>query len=83
LKAALGLATCLVKLGEPRPAMRWAQRALSIDPRNAAARVAMGDAHLAAGDARLAEAEWREALVVDPGNGEALLRLNKLTSRTP
>ena len=70
-------------LGEPKPALRWAQRALAIDPRNAAARVAMGDAHLAAGHARLAETEWREALGVDPGNGEALLRLNKLASKTP
>jgi DNA-binding response OmpR family regulator/tetratricopeptide (TPR) repeat protein len=75
LKAALGLATSLLKLKEPKPAMRWAQRALVIEPRNIAARILLGDAHQELGQVSAAEMQWREALSLDPDNGEARVRL--------
>jgi Flp pilus assembly protein TadD len=77
LKAALGLASALLKLGDAKPSLLWAQRALAIDPRSSSARIALGDAQLALGERQLAENEWREALALDPDNGEARLRLAK------
>jgi hypothetical protein len=46
-------------------------------PRNASARLALGDALNAGKDTRAAIVEWREASLLDPGNAEALKRLRR------
>jgi tetratricopeptide (TPR) repeat protein/DNA-binding response OmpR family regulator len=76
--ASNGLADALLRLGDTASALRWANRAVSRAPRDAAARVILGDALFQTGDRPGAEVEWREALQLDPMNFLARRRVNKL-----
>jgi tetratricopeptide (TPR) repeat protein len=78
--ASNGLADALLKLGDLRSALRWANHSVSVAPRDAAARVMLGDVLFQKGDRDAAEVEWREALQLDPGNYLATLRMNRLNS---
>jgi tetratricopeptide (TPR) repeat protein/DNA-binding NarL/FixJ family response regulator len=73
----VGLAYVLVQLDDPAGAAYWARRAVKATPRNASARLALGDALNAGKDTRAAIVEWREASLLDPGNAEALKRLRR------
>jgi len=76
--ASNGLASALLKLGDTESALRWANRALSVGPRDPAARVILGDILFQKGDAGAAEVEWREALQLDPSNFLAQKRIAHL-----
>jgi aspartate beta-hydroxylase len=78
--ASNGLADSLLKLGDVRSALRWANHSVSVAPRDAAARVMLGDVLLQKGEREAAEVEWREALQLDPGNYLATLRINRLNN---
>jgi len=74
-----GLADALLRLGDAASALRWAHRAVSVAPRDPAARVILGDVLYQQGDRRGAEVEWREALRLDPTNFLGLRRMAKLS----
>jgi tetratricopeptide (TPR) repeat protein/DNA-binding NarL/FixJ family response regulator len=76
--ASNGLADALLRLGDTASALRWAQRAVSVAPRDPAARVILGDVLYQQGDRRGAEVEWREALRLDPTNFLGQRRMAKL-----
>jgi Flp pilus assembly protein TadD len=76
--ASIGLADALLRLGDTASALRWANRAVSITPRDPAARVVLGDVLFQKGEAGPAEVEWREALQLDPSNFLARRRVNRL-----
>ncbi|MEO8902122.1 MAG: hypothetical protein ABI488_09620, partial [Polyangiaceae bacterium] len=78
--ASNGLANALLKLGDTASALRWANHAVSVSPRDPAARVILGDVLFQKGDRGGAEVEWREALQIDPANFIAKLRINKLNN---
>lgn len=78
LPASRGLAACLNQLGDGAAAVRWAQRALTREPRDPDAHVVLGDALLLLGDKVGAEREWREANRLDPVNMEAQKRIRRL-----
>jgi len=78
--ASNGLADALLKLGDVPSALRWANHSVSVAPRDAAARVALGDVLSQKGEADAAEIEWREALQLDPANYPAKLRVSRLNS---
>ncbi|HVY31771.1 MAG TPA: hypothetical protein VHB79_34785 [Polyangiaceae bacterium] len=78
LEASRGLAAVLNQLGDGAAAVRWAQRALTREPRDPASHVVLGDALLLMGDKVGAEREWREANRLDPANIEAQRRIKKL-----
>ncbi len=80
VEASNGLADALLKFGDTRSALRWANHSLSVAPRDPAARVILGDVLFKKGDRAAAEVEWREALQLDPANYLAKLRMNRLTS---
>lgn len=80
LAASRGLAACLNQLGDGAAAVRWAQRALTAEPRDPDAHVVLGDALLLLGDKVGAEREWREANRLDPVNLEAQKRIRRLRS---
>ena len=73
----VGLSYVLVQLEDMAGAAFWARRAVKLAPRSPQARLALGDALHAANDTRAAIAEWREASLLDPSNGEALKRLRR------
>ncbi|MEP7050682.1 MAG: tetratricopeptide repeat protein [Pseudomonadota bacterium] len=75
-----GLASALLRLGDTASALRWANRAVAMTPRDPAALVLVGDVLFQQGDRSGAEAEWREALQQDPANFPAKLRINKLNN---
>ena len=77
LTSLIGLSYVLVQLDDPKAATFWARRAVKQSPRNASARLSLGDALHASNDTRAAIAEWREASLLDPANGEALKRLRR------
>jgi Flp pilus assembly protein TadD/DNA-binding NarL/FixJ family response regulator len=79
-QASNGLANALLRLGDVASAQRWANHALSVAPRDPAARVILGDVLFQKGDRSAAEVEWREALQIDPSNFIAKLRMNKLAN---
>jgi Flp pilus assembly protein TadD len=79
-QASNGLANALLKLGDVSSAQRWANHAVSVAPRDPAARVILGDVLFQKGDRGAAEVEWREALQIDPTNFLAKLRMNKLAN---
>jgi len=76
--ASNGLADALLRLGDADSAQRWATRAVSVSPRDPAARVILGDVLFQKGDRRGAEVEWREALQLDSTNFVARRRMSKL-----
>ena len=76
--ASNGLADALLRLGDTASALRWAHRAVSVGPRDPAARVILGDVLYQQGDRRGAEVEWREALQLDPTNFLGRRRMAKL-----
>jgi tetratricopeptide (TPR) repeat protein/DNA-binding NarL/FixJ family response regulator len=78
--ASNGLANALLRLGDTSSALRWANHAVSVNPRDPAARVILGDVLFQKGDRGAAEVEWREALQIDPSNFIAKLRMNKLAN---
>jgi tetratricopeptide (TPR) repeat protein/DNA-binding response OmpR family regulator len=78
--ASNGLADALLKLGDVSSALRWANRSVSIAPRDPAARVILGDVLFQKGDRSAAEVEWREALQLEPSNYLAKLRVNRLAN---
>lgn len=78
LAASRGLAACLNQLGDGASAVRWAQRALTTEPRDADSHVVLGDALLLLGDKVGAERAWREANRLDPVNMEAQKRIRRL-----
>ena len=80
--ASNGLAEALLRLGDTDSAWRWANHAVSVAPRDPAARVILGDVLAQKGDHNGAEVEWREALQLDPTNFLARKRVNKL-ARSP
>jgi tetratricopeptide (TPR) repeat protein/DNA-binding NarL/FixJ family response regulator len=73
----IGLSYVLVQLGDPAAGAVWGRKAVKVAPRNASARLSLGDALAAGNDTRAAIVEWREASLLDPGNGEALKRLRR------
>jgi tetratricopeptide (TPR) repeat protein/DNA-binding NarL/FixJ family response regulator len=75
--ASNGLADALLRLGDTTSALRWANRAVSVAPRDPAARVILGDVLFQKGDRSGAEVEWREALQLDPTNFLARRRVAK------
>jgi tetratricopeptide (TPR) repeat protein/DNA-binding NarL/FixJ family response regulator len=77
--ASNGLADALLRLGDATSALRWANRAVSVAPRDPAARVILGDVLFQKGDRSGAEVEWREALQLDPTNFLARRRVAKLS----
>jgi tetratricopeptide (TPR) repeat protein/DNA-binding response OmpR family regulator len=77
LTSLVGLSYVLVQLGDAGGGAYWGRRAVKAAPRNASARLALGDALHAGNDTRAAIVEWREASLLDPGNGEALKRLRR------
>ena len=77
--ASNGLADTLLKLGDGASALRWANHSVAIAPRDAAARVTLGDVLFQKGDRNAAEVEWREALRLEPTNTLAQLRINRLS----
>jgi tetratricopeptide (TPR) repeat protein/DNA-binding NarL/FixJ family response regulator len=79
-QASNGLANALLRLGDVSSAQRWANHAVSVAPRDPAARVILGDVLFQKGDRSAAEVEWREALQIDPSNFIAKLRMNKLAN---
>jgi|GEM_PF-967342 Flp pilus assembly protein TadD/DNA-binding response OmpR family regulator len=79
-QASNGLANALLRLGDVSSAGRWANHAVSVAPRDPAARVILGDVLFQKGDRSAAEVEWREALQIDPTNFIAKLRMNKLAN---
>ncbi len=78
LEASRGLAAALNQLGDGAAAVRWAQRALAREPRDADAHVVLGDALLLMADKVGAERAWREANRLDPSNVEAQKRIRRL-----
>lgn len=77
LAASRGLALTLFRLGDFKPAERWAHRAIALAPRDPDVRIILGDTLAASGNKRGAEIEWREALKLDPANAEAQKRINR------
>jgi tetratricopeptide (TPR) repeat protein/DNA-binding NarL/FixJ family response regulator len=75
-----GLADALLRLGDADSALRWANRAISVAPRDPAARVILGDVLFQKGDRSGAEVEWREALQLDPTNFLGRRRMSKLAT---
>jgi cytochrome c-type biogenesis protein CcmH/NrfG len=75
--AAAGLAQALLLIGEPGPAAKWAERAVSIGPGEARAHVALGDVLAQKGDMAGAKSQWDEANTLDPGNRDIAKRLKK------
>ncbi|HWZ88127.1 MAG TPA: tetratricopeptide repeat protein, partial [Polyangiaceae bacterium] len=75
-----GLADALLRLGDADSALRWANRAISVAPRDPAARVILGDVLFQKGDRGGAEVEWREALQLDPANFLGRRRMSKLAT---
>ena len=67
----------MLELGEVKPAVVWAERAVSVAPRNASVRLALGDALARAGENARATAAFREATLLDPNNREAQKRLRR------
>lgn len=80
MPASRGLAAALNLLGDGPAALRWAQRALAREPRDAESHVVLGDALLLTGDKAAAEREWREANRLDPTNRAAQQRIRRLRS---
>lgn len=78
LDASRGLAAVLNQLGDGSAAARWAQRALTREPRDPGAHVVLGDALMLMGDKVGAEREWREANRLDPTFQEAQRRIKRL-----
>ncbi|HYP87444.1 MAG TPA: hypothetical protein VEQ59_04810 [Polyangiaceae bacterium] len=78
MPASRGLAAVLNQLGDGAAAMRWAQRALSREPRDPDSHVVLGDALQLEGDKAGAEREWREANRLDPSNRAAQNRIRRL-----
>jgi tetratricopeptide (TPR) repeat protein len=77
-QASNGLANALLKLGDTSSALRWANHSVASAPRDATARLVLGDVLFKKGDRNAAEVEWREALQLEPGNFLAKLRLDRL-----
>jgi tetratricopeptide (TPR) repeat protein/DNA-binding response OmpR family regulator len=75
--AMVGLSYVLLELGEVKPAVVWAERAVGVAPRNASVRLALGDALARSGDNARATAAFREATLLDPNNREAQKRLRR------
>jgi tetratricopeptide (TPR) repeat protein/DNA-binding NarL/FixJ family response regulator len=75
-----GLANALLKLGDTASALRWANHAVSVAPRDPTARVILGDILFQQKDKQAAEVEWHEALQLDPANAVAARRLKRLQS---
>ncbi|MEO6599007.1 MAG: tetratricopeptide repeat protein, partial [Polyangiaceae bacterium] len=78
--ASNGLADVLLKLGDTTSALRWANHSIAVAPRDARARVVLGDVLFQKGDRNAAEVEWREALQLEPANYQGKLRLNRLNA---
>lgn len=75
--AMVGLSYVLLELGEVKPAVVWAERAVSVAPRNSSVRLVLGDALSRAGESARATEAWREATLLDPNNREARKRLRR------
>jgi tetratricopeptide (TPR) repeat protein/DNA-binding response OmpR family regulator len=75
--ALTGLSSVLVLLEDAAPAVVWGKRAVAAAPRNAYARLILGDALAAASNQPAAIAEWREASLLDPSLNEARARLRR------
>ena len=58
----------------------WANHSVAVAPRDATARLVLGDALFQNGDRNAAEVEWREALQLEPANYQAKLRINRLNA---
>lgn len=78
VQAGNGLADTLLKMGDTTSALLWANHSVSVAPRDAAARVVLGDVLFRKGERSAAEVEWREALELEPSNFLARLRLDRL-----
>lgn len=69
-------ADALLSLEHSRAALAWAERAARALPKNARARVLLGDAYAKNGEAGKARDAWRAALRIQPGNKVAARRLS-------
>jgi Flp pilus assembly protein TadD len=74
--ANLGLATALLRLGEPEPAERAAGRAFELSPRDPRVRVTLGDIAAARSDS--ARAKQHYAAAAELGHPDAAQRLKRL-----
>jgi DNA-binding response OmpR family regulator/Flp pilus assembly protein TadD len=81
LTAHVGLTSSLVRLGDLKSAALWAQRTVTIAPRDAGPRLALGDLLARQGDDVGAAVEWNEALRLDPANFGAKRRLARLDAK--
>jgi tetratricopeptide (TPR) repeat protein/DNA-binding response OmpR family regulator len=81
--AMVGLSYVLLELGEVKPAVVWAKRAVGVAPRNSSVRLALGDALSRAGENAGATEAWREATLLDPNNREAHKRLRRAGQASP
>lgn len=72
------LGVTLATQGNLKEAEVYISKALTIDPRNVAAHVNMGDLLLEIGNKPAAKAHFEEALKLDPDNKEALLRMGQI-----
>jgi tetratricopeptide (TPR) repeat protein len=66
---------------DPGASAEWLARAVALEPSSALLRHVRGDALAQAGREAEAEAEYREALTIDPGARRALLGLGELALR--
>jgi tetratricopeptide (TPR) repeat protein/DNA-binding response OmpR family regulator len=74
-EAAAGVARSLLRQRNHQGSLPWAKRARDLAPADAAIRVLLGDALAAAGESSAANAEYREALKLEPHNRDAARRL--------
>jgi Flp pilus assembly protein TadD len=75
--AAETMAETMLALDRPADAVRYAREIVKRRPKRASYRLVLGDALLMAGDKPGAEAEWREALKLEPSNQKAMRRLGQ------
>jgi eukaryotic-like serine/threonine-protein kinase len=68
----------LMITGQPGPAAEFLRAAMAVSPRNASVHLMIGYAFVAKGDSKEGEAEYREALRLDPNHARALWSLYQM-----
>lgn len=73
--AAAGLSRVMLVQGQTAAALKFAQRAVSIEPRDAELHVLLGDVLEKSGDVNAAKSEWKTAYEIDPHSYHAASRV--------
>jgi len=81
-RATLGRSRAALAANRPAEAAGWAEAALSQNPEDAEAWLALGDARTAIGDEDAGQFAYEQALMLDPGNDDAARALATLTGVT-